>query len=570
MGDGTGASTGAAYRSLDDIQRKNVLSTGNSHEQHILSSLDRSPSAHQLGPYQLPSPEVSPSSSRSSSPSPEMTDSSSAEFDTFKNSQSGYRKSESFGYVADTQNEDTAEVTLHSQRPTKNLQPLNLHDITEETPRKTRKTSITTFKSPDEKVLKLSPLEIKELTGAPESLPTLPITRAYVSESGLLTPSPVFQTPSEHPSGGMAPFSDGKIRVSVVPSIFNRPGFTTRAISTPVTTRLEPLSPQTGPDRVPVARATSYIHNNSPQVDREMRRLNLRPEASELDLSCEPQPPKSASRTPSTPAPENLVSPVPPEIPIPPMSIPTYLQLELASSRPSPLYIYRSPSSEYPYESSKIKFERLLNFLLLPPQLEQVLGFGALACLDAWLYTFTILPLRFIKAAAILVQFWCTVLACEAHYIAGFIYHGSGRMWHRQRGRGESTENRPVSRSASRSRPPITANSPRHTLRSPSGSASNGTDAIRIELERRLKSNSKWGPKHKRTKSQPSALSSYHKADLLQGSVIICSCMILMCFDASRMYHSIRGQSAIKLYMVWSVLEVSSAPFYIWLSTKLV
>ena len=45
-----------------------------------------------------------------------------------------------------------------------------------------------------------------------------------------------------------------------------------------------------------------------------------------------------------------------------------------------------------------------LNFLLLPLTLEQVLWFGAIACLDSWLYTFTILPLRFLKALSILGQ----------------------------------------------------------------------------------------------------------------------------------------------------------------------
>jgi hypothetical protein len=361
----------------------------------------------------------------------------------------------------------------------------------------------------------------------------------------------------------MAGFIEGKTPVSATPSKINRPGFTTRGISTPATRRLDPFLPHTGPNHVPAAHATSYTHSTGSHVDRETRRPSLQPEASESDPSPEPPSPKSTLRTPSTQVPEYLISPVPPELPLPPMSIPTYLQLELASSRPSPLYIYRSPSSEYPYESSKVIFERLLNFLLLPPQLEQVLGFGAFACLDAWLYTFTILPLRFMKAAAILIRFWGTVLANEAHYIAGFIYHGSGRMWHRQRGRVENTENSSASRSASRSRSPISTTTSYHSPRSPNGNNINTVDAMRIEMERRLKTSSNWGRKHKRTKSQPSALSSYHKADLLQGSVIICSCAILMCFDASRMYHSIRGQSAIKLYMLWNVLEVGSTVLFI-------
>ena len=37
---------------------------------------------------------------------------------------------------------------------------------------------------------------------------------------------------------------------------------------------------------------------------------------------------------------------------------------------------------------------------------------------------------------------------------------------------------------------------------------------------------------------------------------IVASCAVLMRFDASRMYHSIRGQAAIKLYVIYNGLEV--------------
>ena len=55
----------------------------------------------------------------------------------------------------------------------------------------------------------------------------------------------------------------------------------------------------------------------------------------------------------------------------------------------------------------------------------------------------------------------------------------------------------------------------------------------------------------------PSNLTSVHKADLLQGLVIVCSSIFLMNLDASRMYHFIRAQSAMKLYVIYNVLEVS-------------
>jgi hypothetical protein len=62
--------------------------------------------------------------------------------------------------------------------------------------------------------------------------------------------------------------------------------------------------------------------------------------------------------------------------------------------------------------------------------------------------------------------------------------------------------------------------------------------------------------RHRRTKSTPSALMPSHKADILKGLLIVFSCFVLMRFDASRMYHGIRGQSAIKLYVIYNLLEV--------------
>ena len=60
-------------------------------------------------------------------------------------------------------------------------------------------------------------------------------------------------------------------------------------------------------------------------------------------------------------------------LPIPPLSIPTFLQLELDAEEPSQLYIHRPASTDIPYESSAVKFERLENFLLLPGHLEGTL-----------------------------------------------------------------------------------------------------------------------------------------------------------------------------------------------------
>ena len=250
----------------------------------------------------------------------------------------------------------------------------------------------------------------------------------------------------------------------------------------------------------------------------------------------------------------SVPSPVPQSFPAPPLSIPTYLELELSSHRPSPLYLHRSITSDFPYESSALKLERLQNFLLLPAYLEPALWFGALACVDAWLYSFTILPLRFTKAICILGQSWVFNLSKEVRYLTDFNYKGVGRLWQRRRASS-------LSRSSSRSFILDThVEDDKHPSRVSSArfdrSASRGPNGyIRIPPPFTKTS------KHRRAKSTPSALLPTHKADILNFLLIVTSCAILSRFDASRMYHSIRGQAAIKLYVIYNALEVCDRLF---------
>jgi Eukaryotic membrane protein family len=509
---------------------------------------------------QLPSPSPTPSP-RSTSPALVVTDSSADSTGTLCGVPNGHGYSKSvenseFSIPA-LQNNDQAILTSPLPTP-KTLPPQRLHDIPEEKIRKPRK--LSTAKANGD-VLKLSAAEMEELTSAPESLPvTSPARLTLPSPS--LAPSPVLDRngsasdihaleSDEHARGGRKINTPESLRVlpdvsvdrgqsteTTSNHISRRPGFTSRAISTPPTAS---------------NRMSSYTKAIPGQISPRRKPVHLGARPEPLDLNHSNGKHQNGGIKSSG---LEQPSPMPQSIPIPPMSIPTYLQLELSSARPSPLYIYRTAASEYPYESSKVKFERLLNFLILPPQLEQVLYFGSLACLDAWLHTFTILPLRFFKAAGILIQWWGQVLAKEARFISGFIYHGSGRMWHRQRGRRGSTDSTSRSRSVSRaSRPPASTTSsyqsrPGTILEVPNG----GVEALRPEVERKPRQG--WGRRHRRAKSHPSSLSSYHKADLLQGAVIVCSCIILMKLDASRMYHYIRGQSAIKLYVIFNALEV--------------
>lgn len=248
-------------------------------------------------------------------------------------------------------------------------------------------------------------------------------------------------------------------------------------------------------------------------------------------------------------------SPMPQSIPVPPLSLPTYLQLELSSQRPSPLYIHRSVTSDFPYESSQVKIERLQNFLLLPPQLEQVLWFGALACLDAWLFSFTILPLRFLKALSVLGRSWVENIVMEVKFVGAFIYAGTGRMWRRRRRRESIDGSVPPKSTPTAKNPENCTSTPKAVVNEAPNAATPSTP----ELDRKFRRAS--GPRHRRTKSAPSALRPDHKADILKGLLIIISCTILMYFDASRMYHGIRGQAAIKLYVIYNVLEVCDRLF---------
>lgn len=246
----------------------------------------------------------------------------------------------------------------------------------------------------------------------------------------------------------------------------------------------------------------------------------------------------------------SVASPKAHTIPLPPLSLATYLQLELSSDRPSVLHIHRDSKSDVPYESSRVKFERLLNFLLLPPELEQILWFGALACLDAWLYTFTILPLRFVKALTLFIAWWARNAAKEAHDLASSLYRTFGSLWRSSLGRRLATVPSTHSRSRSATFPQTKASSNVHP-------GDEAHDRTFTEQQRRHRRSTTY--RHRRTKSTPSLLSSNHKADLLKGCLIFGSCAILMRFDASRMYHGIRGQAAIKLYVIYNVLEVGTS-----------
>ncbi|EXJ95490.1 hypothetical protein A1O1_00612 [Capronia coronata CBS 617.96] len=383
-----------------------------------------------------------------------------------------------------------------------------------------------------ERVLRLPAEKLQALTSSPESIPSHPLEQRqsprsasegtdatvvdlppakvvdFSDEDVFTSGFPVDATESDRPGDAETKRPRKKLTIEVtaehnirsLKSPGLRPGGLQRALSTPSSIK-SPQSPSR-PDRV---RPTLKVPDGA-----------LRTEHA------------SGRGVPSSGRP--FPSPMPPSIPLPPMSIPTYLQLELSSTRPSQLYLHQSSRSDFPYESSQAKLERLVNFLLLPLHLESVLWFGMLTCLDSWLHTFTILPLRLLKSFYLLTKSWAINLMTEGHFVSNFVYNGAGRMW--ERWRRSSMLQDPG--------PPASQSSPPETKLSQDG----------------LSRDRKQAKYHQRTKSIPSTLLPDNKADILKGLLIICTCLILLKLDASRMYHWIRGQAAIKLYVIYNLLEV--------------
>ncbi|PWN17893.1 DUF747-domain-containing protein [Microstroma glucosiphilum] len=122
--------------------------------------------------------------------------------------------------------------------------------------------------------------------------------------------------------------------------------------------------------------------------------------------------------------------------------------------------------------TQEMRWDRVSNFMAVPWQCEKMILFGFVICLDSFLYTFTILPLRFAVAATL----WCRNLL--------------------------------------------------HNVTRPSA-----TPHV--------------------------SLHSSHKCDIIKTALIVVSCYILsQVTDASKMYHSVRGQDTIKLYVIFNVLEI--------------
>lgn len=457
---------------------------------------------------------------------------------------------------------DGSDATApQDQLPTPALSPITEHG--------------TTLYTSDLELTNSGPDTLSEKTDSPAVTPTTVISRVLkprTSNGKLLLPSPTLKLSSAQmqeliSSPDSLPLRAVDVPTDDIPPLVDEASAKPNGLGISVrdkTSSIEPTSLPIQNARPPptASRPTAGGRSNStPVIKRKASSAQIPRNPNENKDASKPRRPTlnlkgsehqdDAEALKPSPMSDSLPSPMPASIPVPPLSLPTYLQLELSSERPSALYIHRSASSDFPYESSKVKFERLYNFLTLPPQLEQTLVFGALACLDAWLYTFTILPLRFLKAIFILLKWFVQSLVKEFKDIGSFIYSGLGRVWSRR--------NQPPSTNPSRSNSvssPLIDPALAPAVPSAQPESQRDTNSTRFQqLPSKLKIPNPLY-RHRRSKSTPSALLPNHKADMLHGALTIISCMILVQFDASRMYHKIRGQAAIKLYVIYNVLEV--------------
>lgn len=231
-----------------------------------------------------------------------------------------------------------------------------------------------------EKVLKLSPAKMEELMSSPDSIPVRAISDR---NDALQQPvNAVRSAPLVKPGPDSQSFHEVRMRRSASDAKFNSmigsPGIDLRAhLDDPPDFLMSSVN-RLGQDSLGNRSQSARYTSNPAPVDRKQLSTSegdgwtSSTSHPKLD-SHRPTHIDLGKKAPNSSWPtDNAPSPMPQSIPLPPLSLPTYLQLELSSNRPSPLYIHHSPTTDFPYESSSVKMERLINFLLLPPALEQI------------------------------------------------------------------------------------------------------------------------------------------------------------------------------------------------------
>ncbi|KAJ4002012.1 eukaryotic membrane protein family-domain-containing protein [Lentinula boryana] len=175
-------------------------------------------------------------------------------------------------------------------------------------------------------------------------------------------------------------------------------------INTPRGRRLRKLEDdvQSDPDA-----SYEYIHPGEDEglgIDDSASNLHLHPHdhlfhlhTDQVPLTYASLPPTPISRSPSP-----LASPLSP-------TASEYISLQQQQQQ------YQAPFSLWDYlreellatdfdSHQELKWERVSNFLSIPLAMEKIIGFGFILCFDSFLYTFTVLPIRFAIAFSCLAR----------------------------------------------------------------------------------------------------------------------------------------------------------------------
>ncbi|KAJ2708774.1 hypothetical protein H4R19_004583, partial [Coemansia spiralis] len=178
-------------------------------------------------------------------------------------------------------------------------------------------------------------------------------------------------------------------------------------------------------------------------------------------------------------------------------------------------YVAELESSEFD-PGVHLKRQRVSQFLRVPWNVEKLLWFGVAICFDALLHVFAILPARFTRALlglgvgaargmpALLVRAGAAVCAQVAAAVLPAAWHRRlVALWRRVAARVRDAD----------------------SARTAAGGAARWVSAAQL-------------------------------FDFYRGLLLIVTCVVLCRIDAAQMYHTIRAQSSLKLYFIYSALDV--------------
>ncbi|KAJ2725497.1 hypothetical protein GGI07_001253 [Coemansia sp. Benny D115] len=190
-------------------------------------------------------------------------------------------------------------------------------------------------------------------------------------------------------------------------------------------------------------------------------------------------------------------------------------------------YVAEMESSDFD-SNIHLKRQRVSQFLRVPWNVEKLLWFGVAICFDALIYVFSIIPAKFVRASLALATALLFELpgALESIYTSALAQAMLGslpELW--------------------RARLVEAGRFVRRWALSASGRGSLSSDRSDAASVTSCETMMRW-------------LSPAQLFDFYRGILLIVTCAVLCRIDAAQMYHSIRAQSSLKLYFIFSALDI--------------